>query len=107
PADKRSHSESESLMARSFPVVVALLALLLLPRCTFAAPAVPAPLCGTWEHSGGPNGRTLRLTLHADGSGMLGDEPVRCMVSGDRIDVELDEQVTSYAFALTGGFLTL
>jgi len=30
-------------MARSLPVVVALFALLLLPRCTLAAPAVPAP----------------------------------------------------------------
>src|SRR5262245_3145914 len=88
----RTSDVEETAMFRLSLVVTAMLTLTpAVPQLVLAA-APPAELCGSWEHRAPGNLPSLTMTLRADGSGTLGDEPIRFSVQGAQLIVVIDEQ---------------
>ena len=69
----------------------------------FCAPAVAAPLTGSWQ--GELFGQPLTLTLSANGQGVLDDAPIRYQIMGNTLVIDDAGDVNAYQFRQQGNSL--
>jgi hypothetical protein len=62
-------------------------------------------LVGTWEYKHPPTGFVLSMTLGADGSGVMDDEPMKWSAAGDTLTVVQDGETQRYTIRLDGNSL--
>ncbi len=77
----------------------------LLALSSVAAAGLKEDLAGTWEYLHPPTGLVLSMTLGADGSGTMDDEPMRWSASGNTLSVTQDGETTRYTIRLDGNRL--
>jgi hypothetical protein len=84
------------------PTRASFFALLTLLFASLATAQQQPSLVGTWEHKPGGGDDAIAVVLNADGTGVMDDERIKYTVTGDRIQMMVDDEKLTYTFKFDG-----
>jgi hypothetical protein len=87
-------------MKRMFTLLFALLVVI-------CANAQQASIHGVWTANDPDNGSLITVVLNKDGTGKLDNDAIRFTIDGNRIQVTLNGEITTYNFKLQENTLTV